>query len=122
MRRILVFTLLVLPPLFVASRNTYAQGGYGQAGQRLESVARQLNLTQQQELRLMPILKTEAPKVQAIKNDTSLSRIQKIEQIKAIHDQTEPQVKAILTPAQYQNLQEMRRQEVRQLIGKKLNQ
>ena len=49
----------------------------------------------------------------AIKNDNSLSKIQKIQQIKAIHQQTDPQMKAILSPQQYQKLKEIRIQAIR---------
>jgi hypothetical protein len=48
--------------------------------------------------------------------------MQKMEQVKALHNQTDPQVKSILNPAQYQKLQEMRRQELEQAIRRRLNQ
>jgi hypothetical protein len=62
----------------------------------------------------LPILADEAPKVQAIKNDNSLSKIQKIQQLRAVHQQTDPQMKAILSPAQYQKLQAIRQQTIRE--------
>jgi Spy/CpxP family protein refolding chaperone len=51
--------------------------------------------------------------VQAIKNDNSLSRVQKVQQIRAIHQQTDPQMKAILTPEQYQKLKAIRQQAIK---------
>ena len=54
--------------------------------------------------------------MQAIKNDNSLSRMQKIQQIKAIHHQTDPQMKAILSPEQYQKLQAIRQQAIKDAI------
>ena len=59
--------------------------------------------------------------MEAIKADSSLTKIQKLEQLKAVHDQTDPQVKAILSPEQYQKLQGIRRQEVERVVEKKLN-
>jgi hypothetical protein len=85
-------------------------------------LATQLALTPEQKRQLIPILVAEAPKVQAIRADSSLTRIQKLEQLKAVHDQTDPQVKAILSPEQYQKLQGIRRQELERVIEKKLNQ
>src|SRR5947207_14270308 len=73
---------------------------------KVQAIAQQLDLTPQQKLRILPILTDEAPKVQAIKNDNSLSKIQKMQQIRDIHKQTDPQKKTILSPAQSQKLQE----------------
>ena len=42
----------------------------------------------------------------------SLSKIQKIQHLRAIHRQTDPQMKAILSPAQYQKLQAIRQQTI----------
>jgi Spy/CpxP family protein refolding chaperone len=87
--------------------------------QKLEAIAKQLNLTPEQKTKLMPILKAEAPKIQAIKNNPSLGNLQKIEQIRAIHNETAPQIQAILTPQQYEQLQAIRRQAVQQFLEKK---
>ena len=77
---------------------------------KIEAIAQQLNLTPEQKAKVLPILREEAPKVQAIKNDNSLSRMQKMQAVKAIHQQTDPQMKAILSPEQYQKLQAIRHQ------------
>ncbi len=62
----------------------------------------------------MPILAAEVPKVQAIKNDNSLSKMQKMQQLRAIHQQSDPQMKAILSPDQYKKLQQIRLQTIRE--------
>jgi Spy/CpxP family protein refolding chaperone len=80
---------------------------------KLEAISQQLQLTPQQKVKILPILKAELPKVEAIKNDNSLGKIQKVQQIRAIHQQTDPQMKAILSPAQYQKLQAIRQQAIR---------
>jgi len=77
---------------------------------KVEAIAQQLNLTPQQKVKVLPILRDEAPKLQAIKNDNSLSRMQKAQAVKALHKQTDPQMKAILSPEQYQKLQGIRHQ------------
>ena len=80
---------------------------------KVQAIAQQLSLTPEQKAKVLPILTQEAPKIQAIKNDNSLSKIQKVQQIRAIHRQTDPQMKAILSPEQYQKLQTIRQQTIR---------
>ena len=91
---------------------TYAQKSTGIA--KAEAISQQLGLTPQQKVKIVPILRDEAPKVQAIKNDNSLTRMQKAQQLRAIHQQTDPQMKAILTPEQYQKLQAIRQQTIKE--------
>jgi hypothetical protein len=111
-KHIYVFTAvlcsgMVLLP--VLTSNAQKAGAMSKA----EAIAQQLQLTPQQKIKILPILRDEAPKVQAIKNDNSLSRIQKVQQIKAIHQQTDPQMKAILSPAQYEKLKAIRLQAIK---------
>lgn len=90
--------------------------------EKMQAIAKQLNLTPQQKMQLMPILEADAPKIQAIKSDSSMSGMQKLQQIKAIHAQSDPQVKAILNPQQYQQLQQIRQQEIHEAMEKKMGQ
>jgi hypothetical protein len=83
---------------------------------KVQAIAQQLDLTPQQKGKILPILADEGPKVEAIKNDNSLSKVQKIQQIKAIHQQTDPQMKAILSQEQYQKLQAIRKQAIQDAV------
>ena len=76
-------------------------------------------LTPDQKEKLFPILRAEAPKMQAIKDNTSQTGMQKLQQIRALHEQTEPQVKAILSQQQFDQLQKIRQQEIEKMIEKK---
>jgi protein CpxP len=110
--RIYLFTAALCSATFVLLASTsYAQksGGLSKA----EAIAQQLNLTPEQKTKILPILRDEVPKVNAIKNDNSISKIQKMQQIRAIHQQTDPQMKAILSPAQYEKLKAIRQQAIR---------
>src|SRR5206468_12180449 len=98
--------------LVLLSPASFAQKGAAMA--KAQAIAQQLNLTPQQKEKILPILAAEVPKVQAIKNDNSLGKIQKIQQLRAIHQQTDPQMKAILSPEQYQKLQTIRQQTIRE--------
>ena len=117
--RIYLFTAaLCTGTLVLLTSTTYAQRAtaYAQkptAISKAEAISQQLNLTPQQKVKILPILRDEAPKVQAIKNDNSLSKIQKVQQIRTIHQQTDPQMKAILTPEQYQKLKAIRQQTIK---------
>jgi Spy/CpxP family protein refolding chaperone len=107
---------LVIPALSVAMFALMAPASFAQKGgamSKAQAMAQQLNLTPQQKEKILPILADEVPKVNAIKNDNSLSKIQKMQQIRAIHQQTDPQMKAILSPEQYQKLRQIRAQTIR---------
>src|SRR5437762_8514879 len=89
---------------------------------KARAIAQQLNLTPQQKVKVLPILAEEGPKVEAIKNNSSLSNLQKMQQIRAIHQQTDPQMKAILSPAQYEKLKAIRQQAIQEAIQKRRGQ
>jgi Spy/CpxP family protein refolding chaperone len=103
---------LLTSTTFAQKAPAYAQKPTGIA--KAEAISQQLGLTPQQKVKILPILRDEAPKVQAIKNDNSLTRMQKAQQLRAIHQQTDPQMKAILTPEQYQKLQSIRQQTIKE--------
>jgi len=106
---------LVISALSVAMFALLAPSSFAQkagAMSKAQAIAQQLNLTPQQKEKILPILADEVPKVNAIKNDNSLSKMQKMQQLRAIHQQTDPQMKAILTPEQYQKLKTIRQQTI----------
>jgi hypothetical protein len=105
--------------LFVTTLASQAQAQNSAQAQKLNMVVKQLNLSPEQKIKLMPILEDEAPKVEAIKANASLTNLQKMEQLGALHEQTNPQVQAILSPQQYEQLQQIRQHELEQTIQKK---
>jgi protein CpxP len=106
---LLAFLILALP----------APGQSPAAEAKVQALAQQLKLTPQQEVKVLPILKAEGPKIEAIKNNPSLPPMQKMKQLRAIHNESAPQLQKILSPAQYQQLQAIRQQEIQQAIAKK---
>jgi hypothetical protein len=96
-----------------------APGQAPDAVAKLESLSKQLQLTPKQKAEILPILKTEVPKMEAIKKNSSLSGMQKMRQLRAIHNESAPQMQKILTPAQYEKLQTIRQQEIKDAIAKK---
>jgi periplasmic protein CpxP/Spy len=111
--RIYLFTAALCSATLVLLASTSHAQKSGKLS-KLEAISQQLELTPQQKVKILPILRDELPKVQAIKNDNSIGKIQKVQQIRAIHQQTDPQMKAILSPAQYQKLQAIRQQAIRE--------
>ena len=108
----LIISALSIAMFALLTPTSFAQKG--SAMSKAQAIAQQLNLTPQQKEKVLPILIDEVPKVQAIKNDNSLSKMQKMQQLRAIHQQTDPQMKAILTPEQYQKLKAIRQQTIRE--------
>jgi hypothetical protein len=90
-----------------------------EAAAKLQALSKQLNLTPEQKMKMLPILETEVPKLKAVKNNTSLSGMQKMRQLRAIHAESAPELQKILSPAQYQQLQTIRQQEIKEAIEKK---
>jgi len=85
---------------------------------KLEKLAAQLQLTPDQKKQLAPILMEEAQKMKAIKSNTSLGPLEKMMQMKQVGTDTDAKVQPILTPAQYQQFQQIREQERQQMMEK----
>ena len=96
-----------------------APGQSPEAEAKVIALAQQLKLTPKQEVEVLPILKAEAPKFEAIKNNPSLPPMQKMKQLHAIHAQSAPQLQKILSPAQYQQLQAIREADIKKAIAAK---
>jgi hypothetical protein len=91
----------------------------GDAAAKLQALSQELKLTPQQKTELLPILKVEVPKIEGIKNSSSLTGLQKLKQLRAIHNESAPQMQKILSPAQYEQLQKIRQQEIEQAMAQK---
>ena len=112
--RIIGIPLALRVPL---ESTSYAQQIPKSRQERLMAVAKQLHITRKQAMQLLPILKAEEPKLQAIRSATSLSRMERLRRLRAVHEASDPQVKAILTPVQYKQLQVIRQKRGAQLMA-----
>jgi hypothetical protein len=72
-----------------------------------------LSVSPQQSAQTVPILANEGRKVIAIRNNNSLSNVQKIQGVTAIQQQSDPQLKAILSSTQYEKLRVVRQEAIR---------
>ncbi len=83
--------------------------------EKMKMLSQVLGLTPQQKSQLAPIVEAEAPKIQAIQQNPTLPPKEKLKQIQAIHSQTDPLVKNILNPNQYQMWQQIRKDELQKM-------
>ena len=78
--------------------------------ERMQAVAKELGLTDEQKQQLKPILQTEAEKLKALRDDQSLTRPEKLEKLKTLREELLPQLKEILTPEQLAKWQKLRQE------------
>jgi hypothetical protein len=81
-------------------------------------LAIELGLTEQQKQQIIPILKQEAPQLKALKENTSLKPMEKIEQLKQISSSVDAKITPLLNADQQKKFQEIREQYRRELIEK----
>jgi len=80
----------------------------GRFRKRMQIIAHVLNLTVAQKQQLKPIIQAAIIQRKAIRWNTSLTREQKKEQLKALHTEMAPKIKAILTPEQLEKWKMLR--------------
>ena len=123
----LLLAIAVSAPLLTA-QDTMSQGTMGgsqpnkaEVMAKLEKISTELQLSPAQKQQMLPILKEEAPKIQAIKSNTSLGPLQKAMQLREVGQATDAKVMPILNPEQQQKWQAMRQQEREQMMQKMEN-
>jgi hypothetical protein len=96
--------------------------GPGTAGwtQYQSCLQQNLSVSPEQSAQIAPILANEGRQVIAIRNNNSLSDVQKIQEVKSLQRESDPQLKAILSPAQYDKLKVVRYQALRWVTQKRL--
>ncbi len=115
------FTLLTFAACLYAflTLTPAAPGQTTDPAAKMQALSQQLKLTPQQKIQMLPILKEEGPKIEAIKSNPSLPPMQKMKQLRAIHNESAPQLQKILSPTQYHQLQAIREQDIKKAIAKK---
>jgi hypothetical protein len=81
-------------------------------------LAIELGLTEQQKQQIIPILKQEGPQLKALKENTSLKPMEKIERLKQISSSVDAKITPLLNADQQKKFQEIREQYRRELIEK----
>lgn len=124
LRKIQFAALFLAVPLFFGySVSTRAQDSGSQAtaqsqtmhqGQhesRLEWMTKELNLTDDQQAKMKPVLADEMKQMKSVRDDTTLTQDQKRDKMKEIHQSTDSQVNDILTPDQQKKYADLKAQQ-----------
>ena len=78
----------------------------------------ELGLTEEQRHQILPFLKEEVTQLEALKKNTSLSGLKKVEQLKQIGGTIDAKVSPLLNPEQQKKFQTMRDEARRRLVEK----
>jgi Spy/CpxP family protein refolding chaperone len=97
--------LIVLAAL---SFSVFAQRPQGANGDRLQRMAQELNLTEDQKSQIKAILEEERPKMQALRDENKANRRETMEKAREIQRATNERIKPILTPEQQTKLDQIR--------------
>lgn len=114
------YTYLILTAVLAALSSLQAQpadapnreggpgGPGGRGGPNFQMVAEELGLTDEQKAKIGPILKNQAEQMQAIRQDESLTREQKMEKARTGREANRKDIEAVLTPEQVKKFGEIR--------------
>ncbi len=83
----------------------------------INQISIELGLTEEQKQQIVPFLTQELPQLAALKKDTSLTPVQKIEKLKEISSSVDAKITPLLDPGQQQKFNEIREQNRRKLIA-----
>jgi protein CpxP len=95
-------------------------GRWGDPQQRVNMLAKRLNLTDDQKQKLLPILTDEQQQMQAIHQDSSQSRDDRMAKMKSLRQQTDDKINGILNDDQktkYAEMQQHTRERMQQHQG-----
>ena len=103
---------------FLLGTVVWAQGASPEqaAEQRMQMMSQQLQLTEPQKEKIMPILVEEAPKIKAVKSDTSIPQSERLAKLMQIRNDSDSKIRPLLTPTQQQKLDQMRQQQRQQMM------
>ncbi len=93
-------------------RSQTVTGSQPQAADKAQKISQALNLSPQQQSQVTPILENEEPKVQDIKNDTNLRTNERQSRIKKVYEETDKLMKPILSPVQWKQWEQYRKNEL----------
>ncbi len=104
---VVVFAVLMGGSAVYAQDQGSAQKQPMTAEQRLQKMTKQLNLTDEQKEQIMPILENEQKEMQAMREDSSLSRSDRTSKMQQLRQGTSSQIKPVLNQDQQQKYEQM---------------
>ena len=88
---------------------------------QLKALTRRLNLSAEQQAQLRPILEDRATQMQAIRNDSNLSRTDRRSKLKDLREESTQKLEAVLTAEQKQTYEAMQQKSKEHRKGKYAN-
>lgn len=117
---VLVAGMMALAPPSLAVQSAPAAQEHGAMGgsmmgpmtpeNRLKMLTEKLNLTEDQQTKVKPILEDQSKQMKAIHDDTSLAPAEKQAKMKDLHESSIEKMNAILTPDQQAKWKQMRQE------------
>jgi len=105
---------------------TEGHGGMGKQGKgamtpenRLKMLTEKLNLTDDQQAKIKPLLEDETSEMQSIHNDSSLAPADRQAKMKQVHQSFTDKVNAVLTPDQQTKWKQMKQEKMEKYKGMK---
>ena len=80
----------------------------GQFASKLQDIAAQLNLTEEQKAQIGPILQQEMAELRALKEEAKAARREKLQRFRDINQKASAQIRPLLTPEQQKKYDELR--------------
>jgi len=77
---------------------------------RLKMLTEKLNLTEDQQAKLKPVLEDESKQMKALHDDTSLAPADKRAKMKELHESSTEKINAVLTPDQQAKWKQMKQE------------
>ena len=97
-----------------AAQEHSAMGGPAMAAMtpegRLKMLTEKLNLTEDQQAKLKPILEDQSKQMKAVHDDTSLAAADKQAKMKELHESSTEKINAVLTPDQQTKWKQMKQE------------
>jgi len=81
---------------------------------RMERLTTELKLTEDQQTKVKALLQKEGKEARELRDETSLTRDQRREKMRAIREDSQKELKSILSAEQFEKWQQIREQQVRE--------
>jgi Spy/CpxP family protein refolding chaperone len=107
-RKITTLMALAVCAALAFGPRAFAKGSHSHADKMLAKLSKQLNLTDDQKVKIKPILEDQDSQLSALKTDKTLTKQQRHDRTAEIRNDTQEKITPILTPDQQQKWEAMK--------------
>lgn len=93
--------------------------GMPSADQRIQMLNKQLNLTSDEQAKIKPILEDEQKKMEDLRNDSTLSRQDRFQKMREIHEGADKQIRSNLDDSQQKKFDDMQKQQQKRMQNRR---